>query len=197
MKYWLEKAINRYLALDPESARRIALLQGKIVTVEMTGLSLTLQMLFLDKTIQLKWQDFVEPDLVIRGTPINLLHMSLAPPHKRQAFFAEDVVVEGNMELAQQVLAIFAELEIDWEDYFSRWMGDVPAYRSGRLLRDFKKITRTVSKTFADYVNEYCHEEIDLVPPVEALEDFFLDVDELRLDVDRLAARVERIRQKI
>jgi len=197
MKHWLEKAINRYLALDPESEQRIALLQDKVVTVEMTGVPLSVQLLFADKTIQLKWQDFIEPDLVIRGTPLNLLHMSLAAPDKRQAFFAADVVIEGNMELAQHVLAIFAELEIDWEDYFSRWMGDVPAYQSGRFVREFKKITRTVRKTFTEYVNEYCHEEINVVPPVEALQDFFKDVDELRLDVERLAARVAQLKQKV
>lgn len=127
MKYWLEKAINRYLALDPESQHRIAQLKNKVVTMELLGVPLTLQLFFSDKTIQLKWENFVEPDLTIRGTPLNLLHMSLAPPKKRKAFFAEDVIVEGNMELAQQVLAIFSELEIDWEDYFSRWIGDIPA----------------------------------------------------------------------
>jgi len=197
MKHWLEKAINRYLALDPESKERIAALQGKTVTVEMKNVPLTVQMHFSDKNIKLKWQNFVEPDLIIRGTPLNLLHMSLTPPDKRQAFFAEDVVIEGNMELAQHVLAIFAELDIDWEEYFSRWMGDVPAYQTGRLVRKFKKFSRTVRESFMDYMNEYCHEEINVVPPVEALQDFFKEVDELRLDVDRIAARVELLKQKM
>src|SRR5579872_5600547 len=139
----LEKAINRYLAWDPESRKRIALLQGKRVTLEMMGIPLTVQMIFTENAIELKWDDFDKADLIIRGTPLNLLHMKLAR-EKRQQFFAEDIVVEGNMELAQQVLAVFDELEIDWEEYFSKWLGDVPAYQTGRLLDRLKNVGQKI-----------------------------------------------------
>ena len=195
MKKLLEKAINRYIALDPESKNRIALLQGKVVTLELKGISLTLQMVFTQKSIELKWENFSEADLIIRGTPLNLLHMSIARD-KRQQFFAEDVVVEGNMELAQQVLAVFDELEIDWEENFSEWLGDVPAYQTGRLVRGLKKFQQRFNKTFLTNLNEYLHEEVNLFPPVRATQDFFHDIDELRMDVDRLEARIEKLKEK-
>lgn len=196
MKKLLEKAINRYLALDSESRTRMALLEGKVVTLELRGISLTVQMLFIDKTIQLKWDDFSEADLTIRGTPLNLIHLSLAPD-QRQRFFAEDVVLEGNIELAQQVFAIFDELEIDWEEYISKWTGDVPAYQAGRFLRDLKRVGLRIRKTVSYNLNEYLHEEINFFPPVEQLENFFHDVDELRMDVDRLDARIQKLKESV
>jgi ubiquinone biosynthesis protein UbiJ len=196
MKTLLEKAINRYLTLDPESPKRIASLNNKIVSLELSGILLTVQMLFVDKTIQLKWNDFLIPDLTIRGTPLNLLHLSLAP-ERRQHFFAEDVALEGNIELAEPVFAIFNELEIDWEEYISKWTGDVPAYQTSRFVRQIKKVGQRIRKTLVYNLNEYLHEEINAFPPLEALENFFHDVDNLRMDVDRLEVRIKKLEEML
>lgn len=195
MKQLLEKAINRYLALDSESKKRIHFLQNKIVTLELRGTPLTMQMIFSNDTVHLKWDHFNDPDLIIRGTPLNLLHMSLVTD--RRKFFAEDIVVEGNMELAQQVLAIFDDLEIDWEEYISTWVGDVPAYQTGRIFRHLKNTSQRIRNLVSNNLNEYVHEEINLFPPEEALQDFFQAVDELRMDVDRIEARINKIEEKV
>ncbi len=196
MKQLLENALNRYLALDPESISRIALLRDKIVTIELLGLPLSMQMHFLTNKIQLHWDAFLPPDLIIKGTPLNLLHMSLAPEQRRR-FFAEDIVVSGNMELAQQVLNIFDDLEIDWEEALSQWMGDVPAHKTSFLLRELKTWGQHVRQALRQNTDEYVHEEIRLVPPTEELQQFLANVDELCMDVDRLQARVERVQQLI
>lgn len=192
MKQLLEKALNRYLALDHESKRRIALLRDKKVTIELLGTPLIVQMIFAEEKVQLDWNPTTTPDIRIKGTPLNLLHMSIAP-EQRQRFFAEDVVVEGNMELAQHVLAIFDDLEIDWEEQLSQWIGDVPAHQTGRVLRSVKAFSQRVRRSLLRNVNEYVHEEVNLFPPPEALQHFFHDVDELRMDVDRLEARIEKL----
>ncbi len=196
MKHWLEQAFNRYLALDSESARRISALQNKVVTIELLGISLTVQLVFTKDSIQFKWDHFDKADLIIRGTPLNLLHMRMARD-QRQRFFAEDIVIEGNMELAHQVLAIFDDLEIDWEEYLSKWIGDAPAYQSGRLLSRLKKTSQKIRKTFLYNLNEYLHEEINIFPPAEALHYFFHEIDELRMDVDRLEARIKKLKDNL
>lgn len=192
MKSLLEKALNHYLALDPESQQRIAVLDNKVVTIELQGVALQFQLHFCDGNIQVRWQNFLRADLTIKGTPLNLLHMSMART-QRQRFFADDVQIEGNLELARLVLAIFDELTIDWEDVSARIMGDIPAHQFGRFMRGVKNVGDQFRQSFLRNVNEYVHEEINLVPPNEALVDFFHGVDELRMDVDRLEARVLRL----
>lgn len=196
MKKAFEKAINRYLLLDPESAGRLLLLDGKVVTLVLSGMPLTVQLLFINGAIQLKWDDFSTADLTIRGTPLNLLHAGLLR-NRRHSFFLDDIVLEGNIDLAQPVLAIFDDLEVDWEEVLSAWTGDVPAYQAGRLLRNVRKIVKRIGKTFSYNVNEYVHEEINLFPPREAIEHFFHDVDDLRMDVDRLSARIKRLEENL
>lgn len=199
IKTWLEKALNRYLALDPEAKKRIALLQNKVVALELSGTPIKVQLLFTPTQIQLNWHDEVVlvPDITIRGTPLNLLHMSISSGKQRRRFFVDTICVEGNMELAQQVLAIFDELEIDWEEQIAQCVGDIPAYHAGRMLRGVKQFGQQLRGVLRDNVDEYVHEEINWFPPAEALQDFMRGVDELRMDVDRLAARVAALKEKM
>ena len=197
MKMLIESAINRYLALDPESKNRISALQGKIAAIELKGIALTFQLVFNAGSIQMEWDQFSIPDITIKGTPLNFLHMSIAKNQRARFFAEEDIIVEGNMELAQHVLAVFDELEIDWEEFFSRYIGDVPSHQAGRFLRHMKDFTRRVAQTLSRNTNEYIHEEVDLFPAHEALRDFFQDVDALRMDTDRLEARIEQLQKSM
>jgi ubiquinone biosynthesis protein UbiJ len=192
----VEKAMNAYLALDPESARRLENLQGKVVTIELLAVGITLQLIFTGKKIELQTGSPLSPDTVIKGTPLRLLQLALTK-NRRQQFFSDDVTITGNLELGQVVIDLFDHLEIDWEEILSQFCGDVAAHQLGRLgrkLQSFRKLTRRV---FAENVSEYLQEEINLFPPREALQDFFQDVDQMRMDTDRLEARVNLLQQRL
>lgn len=190
----LQSALNRYLALDPESEARLHELEGKRVTLEFISTGFSFQLFFNEKKIELITQDFLPPDTTIKGTPLTLFRMTLTTGDRKQ-FFAEDVSIEGDLDVGQNVMDLFDRLEIDWEEYVSRWVGDVPSHQVGRLVRRVKKAADRTRETILQNVNEYVHEEIDMVPPVEALQDFFNDVDGLRMDVDRIAARIALLKK--
>ncbi|EKD72385.1 MAG: hypothetical protein ACD_45C00688G0004 [uncultured bacterium] len=193
MKRLIENALNSYLALDPESAARIASLQNKTITIELRNTPFQFQLVFGDDKVKIRWDNFSDPDMTIKGTPFSLLHMSMAPEEQRQRFFADDVMVEGDMELAQPVLAILNELDIDWEEQLSHWIGDVSAHHVGRVVQETKNFSTRLQQTFMRNISEYLQEEINLTPSPEALRDFFYDVDKLREQVDRLEIRTERL----
>lgn len=190
----LETALNRYLFLDPESAQRLRALQGKIVRVELSGLACNLHIEFVDTKIVIQDNADAQPDTIIKGGPFSLLHVALAREQRKQ-LFGEDVSISGDLDVGQEVIALFDDLEIDWEEYLSRWVGDVPAHSVGRLLAVAKKTSQRIRQTMLHNVNEYVHEEVDLFPPVEALADFYQDIDVLRMDIDRLAARVKQLQE--
>ena len=191
----LQKALNRYLALDPESAVRLRALRGKVVTIELKIFPpLIFSLLFKDNEIEILSDLSEQPDLIIRGMPLSLLRLSVSDD-KRKHFFGDDVTLEGNLELGQQVTDLFDQLEIDWEEYASRWVGDVSAHQLGRVVRDVKNFAERLRESLSRNINEYVHEEAELFPSEEALQDFFADVDTLRMDVDRLEARIENLKR--
>lgn len=188
----LQTILNHYLALDPESKTRLKALQNKIITIELQNINCTFQLIFSDEEMTLKFSDLLPANTIIKGTPLTLLHMSLNTSDRKR-FFAEDVIIEGEIELGQKVIDLLDELEIDWEEYLSHWIGDIPAHQTGRLAKSIKNFSKNLRETLLQNINEYAHEEINLFPPREEIQDFFTDVDNLRMDVDRLEARIEKL----
>lgn len=191
----IEKALNRYLSLDPESLNRMEVLEGKRITLELLIVSLKCHWVIKNGQMQAENEPLDLPDVTITGTPLSLLHMSVSKSNRKQ-FFQEGVSIEGDLELGQQIIDIFDEMEIDWEEHFSHVVGDVPAHQLGRFMRGVGDTVTRIRESFSQNINEYVHEEAELFPPQEALQDFFQDIDMLRMDADRLVARVSRL-QKI
>jgi ubiquinone biosynthesis protein UbiJ len=189
----LEAAINRYLSLDPESHARLLALDDKLITIELLAVSYTLPLKIAGGRIVILSEPPEKPDVVIRGTPLSLLHMSLSEDRKQ--FFADDVQIEGNLELGQQIIDLFDEMEIDWEEHTSRVIGDIPAHQVGRFIKEAKAMIQRAKDSLTQNINEYVHEEKLIFPPKEALYDFFNDIDLLRMDADRLEARVMRLKK--
>lgn len=185
---YLSKAINRYLQLDPESQRRLRSLNGKVASIELLPLHFTFQLHFTESEILIKENEIATPDTVIRGTPLQMLGMMLAK--NRQQFFADDVSIEGSAELGQQIIELFDDMQIDWEEYLSQLTGDKPAHHAGKIIRRIGNWLHRSKDTFRQNVTDYVHEEKLWFPTKEALQDFFSDIDTLRMDVDRIDARI-------
>lgn len=189
----ISNAINAYLKLDPESAKRLQRLQGKVITIELLPMAFIFQCEFTQQAMTVHPGERMEAQTTIRGTPLQMLGVALTKEN-RQRFFADDMVIMGNAELAQQVIDLFDHIEIDWEEYLSKFVGDVPAHQFGRLLNNVKSWLSNTEQSFSDNINEYLHEETQCFPPREALQDFYNDIDQLRMDTDRIEARINLLK---
>lgn len=191
----LQSVLNQYLALDPESAKRIKAIDHKVVTIELLSIPLVFQLIFKDSMVEIR-KPTEKADTTIRGTPLSLLRMSL-DKHHRKSFFADDVSIEGDLELGQKVIDLFDSLDVDYEEYLAYWIGDIPSYHMGQLSRKIRAFKNNLTGTIKDNFNEYLHEETQIFPPKEEILDFFNDVDHLRLDVDRLEAQIQKLSKEV
>jgi len=202
MNTQLQNALNKYISLDPESTKQLQKLKGKVVTIALTSQGpqeeddnsnlFLFQLIFTETNIELNSSDLINADTTIRGTPLTLLNMS-ANKSDRKKFFADDVSIDGNIELGQQVIELFDTLEIDWEEYLSHWVGDIAAHKLASIGKKIQGLGQRISETFMQNVNEYVHEEVDLFPTKEALKDLFQDIDTFRMDADRLELRIKKL----
>lgn len=188
----IEKGLNRYLALDPESYKRLGALEGKTITIYLKPLKSALQIRILEKALHLSEDEVHPADIKITGTPLSLLSLALSAD-KKHRFFSDDIVIEGNIEQGQQIIDLFDQLEIDWEEYLSQIVGDAPAYEVGRFAKIFFRWSKRAKETLLKNIDEYVHEEQPLFPPAEELQDFYNEVDELRMEIDRLEARIKNL----
>jgi len=186
------KAINAYLALDDESKHRMAALENKTMTMVLLPFHWIFQCEFQNGYLILTEGEGKPFDAKLTGTPLQLLGL-MWNQENRASFFSDDLVIEGDAELGQQFAMLFDELHIDWEEHLSKLMGDVPAYHLGQLFHRASDWLKQSEESMSQNINEYLHEEINYFPPVEALQDFYNDIDELRMDVDRLEARILKL----
>lgn len=191
----METTINSILALDPESKARLHRLAGKVVSIELLPLHFTYYCLFTEDKIELLAETGLPVDTYITGTPLQMMGMMFAKTN-RQQFFAEDVTITGDVELGQQVIELFDELQIDWEEHLARFIGDVPTQYISDFFKNVKEWFKETDESFARNVSDYVHEEKQWLPGKEELGDFFNDIDTLKMDVDRMEARLNQLLEK-
>jgi ubiquinone biosynthesis protein UbiJ len=188
----LEAAINRYIALDPEGAARLAQLQGRLICIELKGFGTRLYLIPAVDRLQVFGAYEGEPDCLLRGTPLALARMGLAE-RKEDQLFGGEVEVEGDTRLAQEFGAFITGLEVDGEEQLSRLVGDPVAHQVGEGLRSMGQWGRRSADTLTQDLKEYLQEEARLLPTDYEVHAFLDRVDTLRDDVERLAARIERL----
>lgn len=191
----LEITLNRYLGLDPETLSRLAGLTGKLIAVELRGLGVTLYMAPHGGGIQLLRDFDGTPDAVISGTPVSLARVGLG--EERGLLFAGEVEIRGDVTLGQRFEAVLREIDIDWEEQLSGFVGDVAAHQVGNLVREVLNWGAKSVDTFGRDISEYLQEESRYLPHRDEVNKFLAAVDVLRNDVERLEARVKRLHSRI
>lgn len=193
---WLEAVVNRYLSLDPEVIEKLAALEGRVIAVEITGVDKTLY--FLPHQAGMDVIEYYEDvaDTTLKGSPVALLKMGMSKD-VAPLMLKGEVEIEGDVRLGRSFKKILSEMDIDWEEYVARIIGDAPAHHLARLTKKIISWGRQSSNDVALDVSEYLQEESrDLVSKPE-LEKFYQDVDSLRNQLDRFQARLEQLKTQL
>ena len=188
----LASALNNYLALDPEAPEKLTAFDGRVIGIDIKGPNRTVYLLINDNRISAVKTYDKEPDAMIIGSPAALFKLGV---HRDSAplFFAGEVEIRGDTRLGRRFKSLLAEMEIDWEEHLSRFVGDIAAHRIAGLVNDLRKWGKSAADNFADDVGEYLQEESRDVLSGAEMEMFYQQVDKLRDDTERLKARIDRL----
>jgi ubiquinone biosynthesis protein UbiJ len=187
----LERALNRLVALDPDTAAALQRLDGRRI-----GLALEAPPVALEITVdagRLKvGPPAQEPDLGIRATlsgvlsQLPFLRRGDAPPVGK-------VRINGDADLARTLQQLAGRFDPDWDKPFADVFGPVIGPQIARGLREALKAGAGFAQGFSrDAVDYLTEESRDLVGKAE-LAAFHDDVDTLRDHAERLAARLARL----
>lgn len=190
----LQIAMNRALVLDESMPSKILPLEAKVLEMIVTPLNVNFFIQFQQGSILLLDSYEQVADTVIQSNPMGLIRLSLLPPSKARSLFNDSVHISGNIELGQQVKALFDEIDIDWEGHLAYFTGDVIAHQIGSMFRKGVAIKNQFKASMQNNMTEFLQEELRLLPSKEELNDFFNDVDELSLSLDRLQAHINQLK---
>ena len=196
----LEAALNRALALDPDTRAALRAIDGQAVVLQLDAPPLALQVRVQGERLEVGPVDAArEPDLSVRSSLGGLLaqlpRLLNRDARRDDAPPVGKVKLSGDADLARRLQRLAERFDPDWQLPFVRVFGDVAGVQVAKAvaaaLRQARVVGRNVAGSAAEYVTQ---ESRDVVGKAE-LHAFHDDVDVLRDDVERLAARVARLRR--
>ena len=187
---------NRLLALDEQALQGCAELQGRIIALELSDLGQTLYFHPGSWGLRLSQQTPPrEPDALIRGRLVGLTSLALEQDRVGTSI-QHRIEISGDAQTAQRFQKILTELDPDWEEQLSQWIGDMPAFRIGQALRKLQQTAQQNLQSLKLDGSEYLREEVRMTPTRPEFEHFREQVGELRHDIDRLELMFQRWQQR-
>lgn len=208
----LEAALNRALALDPDTRDALRPLDGRSVVLSLDppggeGAPLALRLTVAQDRLNVGPVDLeATPDLAVRGTLAGALSFGMQTLLPKLLGGREDddasvpvgrMRIEGDADLARRLQRLAERFDPDWRQPFAAIFGDVVGVQIANGFAAALKQARAGGRSFAENAAEYLTEESRDVVPRAELEAFYDDVDALRDDAARLAARVARLNGRL
>ena len=193
----LEAALNRALALDPDTRDGLRALDGRSVELTLESPPLALQLRVDGERLVVGPVDAArEPDLAVRSTLGALfaqLPALIGGLRRDDAAPVGGMRISGDADLARRLQRLAERFDPDWQQPFAAVFGDVLGVQIANACASALRQARTLGGNFAETTAEYVVEESRDVVGRDELAAFHDDVDALRDDFERLAARIARI----
>ena len=204
-----EAIINRCIAQDVKLAEGTAVHSGKTLQLDITVPPISVLVRFYPASVVLSYTSDPEnvtpdsssekaarPDGKISGSALAMLRL-LTQREDTRSLVNPAIQISGDSEFVRSVYHLFLAMEIDWQEPLSRLIGDVPAHGLEQVLAGLNNFARGAAGSIKRNVDEYLHEESRMVPPLNQVEVFDQDLDNLRLRLDRLQARIQHLSRQL
>ncbi|MFP7723232.1 ubiquinone biosynthesis accessory factor UbiJ [Lysobacter sp. A3-1-A15] len=189
----LQAALNRALALDPETRDGLPALDGRSVALHLASPPLSLQVRVAGDRLEVgPVPEAGEVDLSVRSTLGGLLSQLPFLRSDRAAPVGQ-LRIEGDADLARRLQRMAGRFDPDWQQPFVAVLGEVVGVQVAQAVAGALRHARGAGAALATNAAEYVTEESRDVVGRAELNAFHDDVDALRDDVERLAARVSRL----
>lgn len=192
----LEAALNRALALDPDTRAGLAPLSGKRVTLSLAAPPLALQIRVDGERLAVgPVEKPGEPDLAVRST-LGALLAQLPFLRRDDSAPVGKLHVSGDADLARRLQRLAENFDPDWQQPFAAVFGDVLGVQIADAVAGALKQARSAAVSLAENAAEFVTEESRDVVSKPELNAFHDDVDGLRDHVERIAARIARLQAR-
>ena len=192
-----EKAIAAALRMDPDTQSRLSAIDGKVIRLNVVNPQLSVLVSIADGHISLDQplndehneSNGVKPDTTISGSLRDLRSLM----NSNDALFKGAVKIDGDIGVSHQLKQIVAQLDPDWQDAVSPYLGDGITHRLDVFQSGFTRWLRRTGEALRMNTGEYLQEEVELLAAESQVRVFSEDVDEVRAAADRLDARIRQL----
>lgn len=200
----IETAINKVLSLDEDSEKRLKALTGARLTAFVSPLPYGITLSFSDRVDVLTEQGTFEEVVATLGakdccikTSLNTLPELKETSQLTRLIQQKALFLEGELNVAQQVSALFQQLDIDVEELLAKKTNDVFAHQTVKVAKTLHEKSLAALSSLGRVVGNAVVEEKQLAAHKLAVMHFSDEVNALRDSTDGLEARLRRLEEKI
>ncbi len=160
---------------------------NKVICIKLKNTKTTIFIVIRDGALIFQDSHIEEPDLLIEGSPINLLS------YIKNYDKSTDIKIHGDILLAEDITLLSKNINIDWELLLAEHSSDAIAHYSFGFTNMFKNNIKYFKDSFHRNVKEYFNEESNIVPNKYEIEKYIKDSDKLRNKIELLDKRCKTI----
>lgn len=180
------KALNLLLQANPNSQNILKKYATKIVALNLPLLSITL-IIAADGSLE---AETTEPDCSITIPLASASHFI----HQDEVKTFKNLQIEGNRDLAKNILEAFATIEVSKVLYLQQNpVLSMFAVRLEQIIQQLVSYAKLVSHNASLSTSQYLQYETEVIADKYEVEEFCNQVDDVRSRYTLLAKRVERI----
>ncbi|GFN45138.1 ubiquinone biosynthesis protein UbiJ [Candidatus Regiella insecticola] len=186
----LELLLNKLLFRDQSMKAIRASLANKVLRIEIKELPPPLLLLFSPYHVDVltHWEDTI--DCTIK-TGLSALAKLGDPQQLSSLIHDGQLIVEGNIQIAQQLVTLLDFAQWDPTEYLVPYIGDIAAETVAQMLGKSHRFLTTQWKQQQRYWAEAITEEWKIAPPPLEVAWFSKEVDAVLQKIDRLSARLD------
>ncbi|HEX7339836.1 MAG TPA: SCP2 sterol-binding domain-containing protein [Rhodanobacteraceae bacterium] len=189
----LEAALNRVVALDPDTRDSLAALEGRRVELTLRGPDVALVVVVVDGKLKVQPSDADNAAaLHVSATPGGVLGMVLGAGSDAPVAPGK-VTIAGDADLARRLEKLARGYAPDFEEAFARYFGDVIGVPLARALHKALSHLRDSGRHLVEDGADWLREETRVAVSAAEMDVFLDDVDALRERAERLEARLNRL----
>jgi ubiquinone biosynthesis protein UbiJ len=198
----IELALNQLLRLDDDSQQRLKKLSGKSLQVTIKELPWPLLFNFSEqigvRTVVTSDHDLEPlPEAVDCLIELNLETLPELRDSSKltQLIQRKQLNLIGDIYVAQTFSALLKDLDIDWEEQFSQYTGDIVAHQTFTSMRTLFDTAKTQIEQGATELGERLTQSDSIAVKPSEMFEFSRDVSDLRSEAERLSARITLLEQ--
>lgn len=189
----IERVLNQALKLDPHLSTKLNAVKYQRLVVEVRDWQQTIQLVFADDKLHLYTANNNESADCMISANIDTLIALKNPAMLTQLIRQDKLDLQGDLNIAQTYSNAFSDLDIDWPEQLSQYIGDAPAQQLYLYLKSCGQQSRKAKNKMSLLFTSLCQDELAVsIHPLE-LEQFRQQNRELKSKTAALEQRVNAL----
>ncbi|GIU46847.1 ubiquinone biosynthesis accessory factor UbiJ [Shewanella algidipiscicola] len=187
----IETALQQAVKQSPQAYAKQHTLHGKVLCIQLTQLSWPIYLLFA-KEIQVfsQYDDEITTQVEV---DITTLYRLTEGANLTELIKQDKLKLEGDLNLLQSFSHFMQQVEFDFAEPLSKWIGDAPTHMLQQGAKQLRQGLADIFNKSRDHVGQLVVEEYRLSPHKIEFIHFSDRIDELKNDTDVLNQRIERL----